>query len=80
MPWINTFESTNNFMILIISFISSFEMNKVNIFPALTFPFQFIFLSNLFIAFEAKLITNPGKFSLANGIAKFVNTFFAYIT
>ena len=32
MPSINTFESSNDFMILIISFISSFEMNKVILF------------------------------------------------
>ena len=51
-------------MILKISFIISFEINKVNSFPALTTPFPFIFLSNLFIAFEAKLITNPGKLSV----------------
>ena len=48
-------------MILIISFISSFEMNQVNVFPALPAPFQFAFLSNLSISFEAKLLTNPGK-------------------
>ena len=50
-------------MILIISCISAFEINKVNPFPALTAPFPLILLSNLFIAFEAKLLTNPGKLS-----------------
>ena len=62
-------------MILIISFISSFEKYKVNPFPASTAPFPLIFLSNLFIAFEVKLITNPDKLSLAKGIATFVSAF-----
>ena len=35
-PLINTFEYSNDYMILIISFISSFEISKVNPFPALT--------------------------------------------
>ena len=63
-------------MILIISFISSLEINKVNPFLALTSPFPLIFLSNLFIAFEVKLLTNPRKFSLAKGIAIFFSAFF----
>ena len=75
-PPINTPESSNDFVILIISFISSFQINKVNPFPALTPPFPLIFLSNLFIAFEAKLLTNPGKLSLAKRIAKSVSVFF----
>ena len=66
---IYTFESSNDFMILVISFISSFEINEVN-------PFPLIFLSNLFTAFEAKLLTNPGKLSLARGITIFVSAFF----
>ena len=60
-PSINTPESTNDFMILIISFISSLEVNKVNPFIALTATVALIFLSNLFIAFEVKLLTNLGK-------------------
>ena len=56
-------------MILIISFISPFETNKITPFPALT-AFSLIFLSNLFIPFEAKLHTNPGKLCLAKGIAR----------
>ena len=75
IPSINTFESSINFMILIISFISSFELNKVNLFPALTAPFPLIFLSNLFITLEAKLLTNPVKSSLAKGIARSAITF-----
>ena len=45
-------------MILIISFISSFEINKVNSLPALTDPFPLIILSILITLFEAKLLTN----------------------
>ena len=63
-------------MILIISFILSFKINKVNPFPALTAPFPLIFISNLFIAFEVKLFTNPGKLSLAKGIKTFISAFF----
>ena len=62
-------ESSKDFMILIISFISSFEINKVNLFPDLRASFPLIFLSKLFIAFEAKLFNNPGELSLAKGIA-----------
>ena len=40
-------------------------MNQVNSFIALTAPFPLNFLSNLFTAFEAKLLTSPGKLSLA---------------
>ena len=75
-PSINTSKSSNDFIILIISFISLFEINKVNPFPALTTPFPLTFLSNLFIAFEAKLLTNPGKLCLDKGIAIFVSAFF----
>ena len=64
------------FIILIISFISLFEINKVNPFPALTASFPLIFLSDLFIALEVKLHTNPGKLSLAKGIAILVSAFF----
>ena len=74
-PSINTPESSNDFMILIISFISSFKINKVNPFPALTAPFPLIFLSNLFIAFEVKLLTNPGKLFPAKGITAFASAF-----
>ena len=63
-------------MILIISFISSFEINKVNPFSALTALSPLNFLSNLFIAFEGKLLNNPGKLSLAKGLAIFVSVLF----
>ena len=56
-------------------------MNKVNPFRALAAPCLLIFLSNLFISFEAKLLTNPGKLSLAKGIAIYVSVFFLnYLT
>ena len=74
-PSINTPKSCSDFMILIMLFIASFEINKVNPFCALTVPVPLIFLSNLFIAFEAKLLTNPGKLSPAKGIATFVSAF-----
>ena len=55
-------------------FIYLFEIDKVNPIAARTAPFPLIcFFSNLFIAFEAKLLTNnPHKISLAKGIATFV--------
>ena len=62
-------------MILLISFISIFKINKVNPFSALTAAFPIIFLSSLFIAFKVKLLTNSGKLSLAKGIAMFVSAF-----
>ena len=47
-PSINTLESFNDFMILIILFTSSFEANKVNPFTTLTDPFTFAFLSDFY--------------------------------
>ena len=41
-------------MILITSFKSSFEINKLNPLSALTYPFPLISLSKLLVAFEAK--------------------------
>ena len=61
---INTPESLNDFMILIILFRSSFGICKSSSFPL-------TFLSKLFIAFEAKLLIYPGKLPLAKGIAIF---------
>ena len=43
-------------------------MNKGNPVLALIAPFPLIFHLNLLIAFEAKLLTNPGKVSPAKGI------------
>ena len=63
-------------MILTISSTFSFKMNKVNPLLALTAPFPIIFLSNLFIAFDGKLLTNPSKLSLAPGVKKHLLVFF----
>ena len=67
-PSNNTPESSNGFIILLISFNFSFQVNKVNPFPAVRTPFLLIFLSNLFIAFEVKLLPNPGRLYLAKRI------------
>ena len=75
-PLINTLESCNDFMILMISFISSFKINEVNLFPALAAPCPVIFISSLFIAFKVKLLANPAKLSLAIRIAAFISAFF----
>ena len=75
-PLINTLESCNDFMILMLSFISSFKINEVNLFPALAAPCPVIFLSNLFISFKVKLLANRAKVSLAIRIAAFVSAFF----
>ena len=53
---------SNDFMVLIISFISSFEINNINPFPALIAPFSLSFLPSLFIALEVKLLTNPDAY------------------
>ena len=68
---INTSEYSNDFMILIISFISA-----VNLFLALAALFPRIFLLNLFIAFEVKLVSNPVKLSQFKVTAMFVCAFF----
>ena len=72
---ISTFGFSHDFMILIISFVSSFKTNKVNPFPALSAPFSLLFLSNFIIVFEDKLLINYGKLSLAKQIARSVFTF-----
>ena len=81
-PSVNTPESSSGFMMLIISITSSFEINKVNPFPAVTAPFLLIYFIiiiiiilhlHFFIAFEVKLLTNPCKLSLAKGITIFVS-------
>ena len=53
---------------LMVSFISLFKINEVN-------PFPLIFLSSLCIAYEVKLLTNPGTLSLAKEIARFIGAF-----
>ena len=54
-----------------ISFIFLSNINELNPFSALTASFALTYLSNLFIALKVKLLTNPGKLSLAKGIAIF---------
>ena len=68
-------------MILIISFISSFQIKEGNFCLALTTLFLLIFLLNLSIEFEAKLLTNPCKLSLDKGIVRPGITFYLnYLT
>ena len=43
IPPINTLESSNDIMILIIPFIPSFKISKVNLFPVLTTPSPIVF-------------------------------------
>ena len=76
IPSLNTFQFSNDFMVLIISFISSFEINK----SCSDSSFSTIFLSNLFIAFEVKFLLNLDKLSrlnVARGAATFVSVFLA---
>ena len=47
-PSVNTLKFSNDFMILVILFISSFEINKVNLFPALI-VFFFTYFSLKFV-------------------------------
>ena len=56
-PSINRPESSSHFMILIISFTSSFEMNKVNPFTAVATHFPLLLLSNLLTTFQVILLT-----------------------
>ena len=71
---INTRKSSKVFMNLIMLFISSFRIIKINSFPVLTAVFPIIFLSNLYTAFEGKLFTSPSKLSLAKGIVTSIIT------
>ena len=59
-------------MTLIISLISSFEINNVNFFPPLAALFPVIFCSSWFIVSEAKLLTNPDEISVAKGMTRSV--------
>ena len=75
-PSINIPESSRDYTILIIPFISSLEMNKVNNFPALTAS-RPLFLKNLYNTGEVGLVANFNKTSLVKGIARYINVFFA---
>ena len=72
---INRPESFSDFIILIISSISSFEMSKVNPFSALTAPCLLIFLSNVSNADEVALVDSLGKTFLAKETTMPVNAF-----
>ena len=74
---LNTAKSFNDFIIFIISFMCLVEINEVNRLFALIASFLLIFLSSLFIAFEVRYLTNPGKLSLAKGIATCASAFFS---
>ena len=69
-PLISRPEFSNDSTILIISSISSFEINN----PALNVPCP-VFYSNLSNTEEVVLVTNLGKTSLAKGTARSNNTF-----
>ena len=64
-------------MILIISSKSSFEMNKVNPYPAFTVPFPLIFNSNLSNTDEVVLVACLGKENLVKKTAKSNNALLA---
>ena len=85
-PSINTPRSSRSFMISIIHISirneqskffknwqrKSSEQSKSSTLAANFLP---IFCSNLFIALDVTLLTNPGKLSLAKEITAFVSTF-----
>ena len=75
-PSINTPEFSGKVMILIISSITSFKMNKVNSFPSLTTPCALIFLSKLSATDKVALVANLGKINLVNQTAKSNSAFF----
>ena len=74
---INTAKPYNDFIIFIISLMCLVEINEVNCLFSLIASFLLIFLSNLFIAFEVRYITNPSKLSLAKGIVTCASAFFS---
>ena len=74
-PSINTPESSNDFIILIILFICSFDKKYSKFFSSSDSSFSTYFLVKLFIALEVKFLTNPGKLSLAKGIAILFSAF-----
>ena len=60
-PLIHTPDFSGESMILIMSVMSSFEMNKLSPFPAITAPCPLIFLSNLSNTDEVALVANLNK-------------------
>ena len=60
---INPPESPNDFTILIKSFISSFEINKVNPFPVLTARFPFIFFRTYLLHLKLNCLLIQVNFS-----------------
>ena len=74
---INRSDFSSDCTILITAFISSSEINKVNLFPALTAPCPLIFLSNVSHKHGVDLAANLVQTSLVKGTAKFNNAFFA---
>ena len=79
-PGFNAPRTFNNLMILVISFISSFQINIVNAFPALAASFLLIIFLNFFLVFEVKSLTNPDKLSLDKRIAIFLSVLFPKLT
>ena len=73
-PPINRPQFPSDFTIHILSSISSFEMNKVNLFPTLMDPHPLIF-SFKFITDKVALFANSGKTSSAKGTVRSVNAF-----
>ena len=71
--------SKSRFVIEILSNLNiafkKFKISQIILFPFLTALFSLAFFSNLFIAVDAKLFTNPGTLLLAKGIATFVSFF-----
>ena len=71
----NAPEFSSDFMILIITSISSFEKNKMNPFPALTASHSLFFPSKLSIRDEVAFHVNLAKTSLAKGAPKSNSSF-----
>ena len=66
-PSINKPEFSSDSTILIKLLKSWFEINEVNLFPALKTPVSLVFLSNFSFANEAALVANLCKTSLSKG-------------
>ena len=64
-PSLNKRESSSSFTIMITSSISSFEMNNLNLFPALTASYPPTFDSKLFTTDDVAFVANLGISSLS---------------